>query len=609
MPKELSEHELLILLLALPFFVALARFCGDLAVRMKQPQVLGEVLAGVVLGPSVLGLLSRDALRTTQQGAHLVEPFAWVGIILLLALTGMEINFGSLRREAGAAFLATIGGVILPFAAGFCFALGLPVSMIGSSGSRIAFALFLALAMSISAVSVIAKVLGDLNQMRRTASKIVLAGGVFDETLGWILLALISGIASASLHPGGATGNAQTLPILLVVAKTIAFLALAFLFGRRIVATILRFVREHSVIDLPVFTVTIVLALAFAGITQALGLHQILGAFVFGVIAGTVPRIDRATIERISVMTRGFLAPLFFVIAGLRVDLTTLAHRDVLPIAAAFIGIAVAGKLIGVTAGGLAGRMPWREAALVGIGMNVRGSMEIVVAVLGLSLGILSPTMFSVVVLLSVTTILVVPVIMRAAFAAVPPNEQERERIEREEQDAGAYTPQVRRVLVPMLPRAPSEAGAEFARALARSKVNAEQPLEVVVLRVDADGAQPRAAQQKLIEETERAHTHEPVEVEEHEAPHERPDEAILEAAERGGFQLIVVGAAPPKSNGSFFGATIDRVLRDAPCDVLVLSSAVSFNVDAVRRIVVPFTGREAARAAGDLALALAAGI
>ncbi|MBV8638307.1 MAG: cation:proton antiporter [Candidatus Eremiobacteraeota bacterium] len=612
MPKQLSEHEVLILLVALPLFVALARLCGEVAVRLRQPQVLGEVLAGVVLGPSLLGIISKSALHTMQHGAQLVEPFSWAGIILLLALTGMEMKFGSLRREAKPALFATVGGVILPFAGGLLLALTLPASLIGSSGSRVAFSLFLALAMSISAVSVIAKVLTDLGQMRRTASKIILAGGVFDETLGWILLALVSGIASASVRPGGATGSAQTVPILLVVIKTAVFLGCAFLFGRRLVSWILRIIRTYALIDVPVFSVTIVLALAFSAITEALGLHQILGAFVFGVIAANVPRIDRVTVENIRVLTRGFLVPLFFVLAGMRVDLTQLSQGRVIPIAAAFIGIAVAGKLIGCTLGGLLGRMPWREALLVGIGMNVRGSMEIVVAVLGLSLGILSPIMFSVIVLLSVVTILVVPSVMRVAFRFVPPSSEERARIEREEQDEHAYTPQLRRVLVPLLPRTQSEAGPEFARALTRSKAHADEPLEIVVLRIENssnnDTTRDRA-ERKLVDESKHVQGDEPIDVEEHEATGDRPDGAILNAAERGGFQLIVVGAAPPRHNGALFGATIDSVIRNAPCDTLVVSSSVEFQIEHVRRIVVPFTGREAARAAGDLALALASGL
>ncbi|HET9030820.1 MAG TPA: cation:proton antiporter [Candidatus Aquilonibacter sp.] len=611
MPKPLSEHDLLVFLIALPLFVLFARLCGDTAVRFRQPQVLGEVVAGVIIGPTVLGALVHPALASIGPAVKAVEPLSWIGIILLLALTGMESNFASLRNEAVPALLATLGGVVIPLGAGFGYAMLLPASLVGSNGSRIAFAAFVALSMSISAVSVIAKVLADLGQTRRTAAKIILAGGVFDETLGWLLLALISGIASASLRPGGISGSAQTVPVLLVVLKTVAFLGASFLFGRRFVSWILRIVRTYAMIDVPVFTVTVVLALLFAAITQALGLHQILGAFVFGVIAGTVPRIDRETIERIAVVTRGFLAPLFFLLAGVRADFTQLAHPGILPVAAGFIAIAVGGKLIGCTIGGLLGRMSWRESLLIGAGMNVRGSMEIVVAVLGLNLGILSPAIFSVIVLLSVVTILIVPSVIRAAFAAVPPSADERDRLEREEQDERSYTPGVRRVLVPMLPRAQSESGAEFARALARSKAHAEQPLDVVIL--DFEGATeraPRDAEQRLRDEAARSESPQPVDVEQATVSNERPDDSILSAAERGGFELIVFGAAPPRGNdGRLFGVTIDRVIRDAPCDVLVLSSAVTFDAAHARTIVVPFTGRESARDAGDLALTIASSL
>lgn len=593
MPKPLSEHEILVMLVALPLFVGLARLCGEIATRLCQPQVLGELLAGVVLGPSVLGLVWHPGMQTLQQAARTLEPVSWIGIILLLALTGLETDLTRLRRELRSAAFTTLGGVVVPFAGGFAFGMVLPAPLVGGHGSRLVFALFLALAMSISAVTVIAKVLVDLRQMRRTASKIILTGGVFDETLGWVLLALISGLA-------GGEGNA-----LVVVGKAAAFLAGAALAGRRIVASTLRWVREHSRIDAPAFSATVVLALAFAAVTEALGLHQVLGAFVFGVIASTVPRIDRETIEQLRTMTRGFLVPVFFVFAGLRVDLTQIAHKDVAVVAAAFLAIAILGKLVGCTAGGLAGRMPWREALLVGVGMSARGSMEIVVAVLGLSLGILSPAIFSVIVLLSVVTILIVPSALRFAFRAAPPDEAERARIDREERDAEAYTPNVHRVLVPLLPDASSAVGAEAARALARSKAHASEPLEIVILRSEAA---PRGAEQRLVHETARAGSAQPIEVEERETTGREPVDVVGEAMERG-YQLLIVGAPAPKRASTLFGPVVNRLLRAASCDVLVVSSAVELDFNRIRRIVVPFTGKESARAAGDLAIALASGL
>ena len=234
MLKPLSDHDVLLMLGMLAAFLAFARLCGEAATRLRQPQVLGELIAGVLLGPSLLGLASGTALHVAQRGAQILGPLSWMGIILLLALTGIETNFAALRRRAGAAVLTTAGGIALPLAAGFALGWFLPQGLVGQAGSRLAFALFLALAMSISAVTVIAKVLADLQQMRRTAAQIILTGGVFDETAGWILLALVSGLVGT--HPGaGAT--------LVVVAKAAAFLAGAALFGRRVVAGIVRFVR------------------------------------------------------------------------------------------------------------------------------------------------------------------------------------------------------------------------------------------------------------------------------------------------------------------------------------------------------------------------------
>jgi Kef-type K+ transport system membrane component KefB len=597
MPKPLSDSEILLMFAALAAFVGLARLLGDAATRLRQPQVLGELAAGIIVGPSLLGLIAPAAAREAARGAHILEPVSWIGITFLLALTGMETDFASLRREGRPATFATLGGVIVPLAAGFAYALILPASFAGPHGSRFVFAAFLSLSMSISAVTVIAKVLNDLGQTKRSASKIILAGGIFDETLGWILLAVISGLAAG----GGGWGETIT-----IVVKAGLFLAAAALVGRKAVNAILRIVRDRSVIDDAAFTATVVLALAFAAITQAIGLHEVLGAFVFGVIAGTVPRIDRDTIDRVRVMTRGFLVPVFFLFAGMKVDLTQLGHRQTLLIAAGFIAIAILGKIFGCVVGGKIAGMALREAALVGIGMSARGSMEIVLAVLGLSLGILSPTVFSVIVLLSVVTIVVVPAALRIAFKAIPPSDDERKKIERQEQDAAAYTPNVRRVLVPLLPGAQSEIAAEAARALARSKAQTEQQLELVMLRVD--GAPAKKSEQLLVEEVAQTDAERPIEIEEQAQVGDSPQTKIGAAFERG-YQLAILGVVRSKRSDDCFGRVVNDVIRNAQGDVFVVYADADFDIDRVKSIVVPITGHEHARSAGDLAVALASGL
>jgi len=613
MTKSLSESDILLMFAALAAFVALARLFGDLAARFRQPQVLGEILAGVVVGPSLLGLFAPGAERIVARSSHILEPISAIGIVLLLALTGMETDFAALRRNAGPALLSTIGGVVVPLAAGFAFGMALPDAYVGSGGSRLSFALFLALAMSISAVTVIAKVLVDLGQMRRSAARIILTGGIFDETLGWILLALISGFATATVsghgHHPHAPGGGEVLP---VIFKAVAFLVGAAFFGRRIVNVIVSLVRDRAVVEDAVFTVTIVLALASAAITEALGLHQILGAFVFGVIAGTIPRIDRETVGRIRIVTRGFLVPLFFLFAGMKVDLGQLGHRDVLLVAAGFIAIALLGKIVGCTLGGVIARMPIREALLIGVGMSARGSMEIVLAVLGLGLGILSPAMFSVIVLLSVVTIVIIPAALRFAFAAVPPSEAERKQIEREELDEASYTPGVRRVLVPLLPSDKTGIGPEAARALARSKAHAAEPLELVMLRLDGaagNRSHDAAGKRRLVEEVERTDSERPIEIEEHVvAVNEAPQVEINDAVQRG-YQLAIIGVPANTRADNLFGNVVNDVIRNAGCDVLIVWADGNFDIDRVKNIVVPLTSKDYARAGGDFAISLASGL
>jgi len=617
MTKPLTESDILLMFAALAAFVALARLLGDFAARLRQPQVLGELLAGIVIGPSVLGLLAPGLERDAARAAHILEPISAIGIILLLALIGMETDFAALKRDAGPALLATIGGVILPLGAGFAFGMAVPEAFVGPGGSRVVFAMFLALAMSISAVTVIAKVLVDLGQMRRSAAKIILTGGIFDETLGWILLAVISGFATASgaghAHAHGHGTSAGPGDVVAIVAKAVAFLAGAAFFGRRIVSFIVRIVRDRAIIDDAVFTVTILLAIAFAAITEALGLHQVLGAFVFGVVAGTVPRIDRETVGRIRVVTRGFFVPLFFVFAGMKVDLGQLAHRDVLLIAAGFIAIAILGKVVGCTIGGTIARMPLREALLVGIGMSARGSMEIVLAVLGLGLGILTPAIFSVIVLLSVVTIVLVPAGLRFAFAAFPPSQDERKRIEREDLDDAAYTPGLRRVLVPLLLADEAGIGPEAARALARSKAHVSQPLELVMLRLDGEPDAEVPAQapgtQRLIAEVNETNSERPIEIEELVVDANRAAQDEINDTVKRGYELAIMGVIANRKSRDYFGRVVNGVIRDASCDVLVIWANSDFNIDRVKNIIVPLTGKEYARAGGDLAISLASGL
>ncbi len=599
--RPLNEQEIFGFLALLGVLVTVARAFGELAVRLRQPQVLGELLAGVVLAPFALGrLIGPSGYHQVQLDAKLLEPVGWLGIIFLLALTGFETDVDVLRRQGRRAFSASTGGIIVPIIGGFTLGQLLPESLIGSGGSRFVFSLFLALAMSISAVSVIAKVLFDLGATKRTAAKIILAGGVFDETIGYILLAVVTGLA------GRGSGGLHVGDVLRVIGLAAAFLAASVFFGRPVVEGIVRLVRDRMRINEPVLTVTIVLALGFAAITQALGLHVILGAFVFGLIAGQVSRIDADVVSKIRSITVGFLAPLFFVFAGMRVDLSQLTKPEVLLVAVAFVMTATIGKVAGCLAGGRLSGMPWSESLVVGIGMNVRGSMEVVVAVIGLNLGILSPTMFSVVVLLSVLTVLTTPTLLRLAFTRFPPGPEEQARIAKEEAAASAYTPGVRRVLVPILPSGTTEIGLEAARALTRSKSVAAEPLEIGVLHLGDpnDGVPERYAELRLNQEI--ADT--PKILGEHINSRSATLPAIIQTAERG-YQLVVLGTIPPERPAQLFGRLINDLIRDAPCDLFIVSSALGFEIENVRRIVVPINGKDSSRAGCDLALSLASGL
>lgn len=398
----MSDHQLFLFLAEVVVLVAAARVGGEIAIRFGIAQVVGELVVGIALGPSLFGKLWPGGFAALfpkdpfQRG--LLEIMSWVGVIFLVLLSGLETRLGMLRRAGRVVAFGWIGGFLLPFALGFGLGWLVPASLIGTRVGRPVFALFVATAMSISAIPVIARILMDLQLLRTKLGMIIMSTAVADDTVGWVVLAAVSGLAISGRVDGGTIATA--------LIGTGAFLVLAFTLGQRLVRWAMRG-SERLRIPFPQATVILLIVFAGGAITQALRVHLVLGTFVGGILIARSPGRggNRETIEAIRRVAMAFFVPLFFGYTGIKVDLTTLTGAA-LPVAGAAVALAYTGKFLGAGMGARLGGLSGWESLAVGAGLNARGAMELVIAAIGLSIGVLTVPMYTIVVLIAVLTTL-----------------------------------------------------------------------------------------------------------------------------------------------------------------------------------------------------------
>jgi Kef-type K+ transport system membrane component KefB len=397
----MTEHQLFLFLAEVAVLVVAARLGGELALRVGVPQVVGELVLGICLGPSLLGLLWKGGFAAlfpadpTQR--NLLEIIGWMGVIFLVVISGLETRLETLRNSGRAVATGWLGGFSLPFALGFALGWLVPQKLIGAGISRPLFALFMATAMSISAIPVIARILLDLDLLKTRIGMVILSTATADDTVGWIILAVVTGLASVAHRVDFPT-------VLTALLGTAAFLVLAATVGQRLVDGVLG---ASARLRLPYAQLTAVLVLVFLGAaaTQAIHVHLVLGCFVTAILVARSRHLEQSSIQAVRTIGMAFFVPFFFSYTGVKVDLTTVTGSAV-PVAAAAVVVAYLGKLVGGGVGARLGGLPRWEAAAVGAGLNARGAMELVIAAVGVSIGVLTPAMFAIVVLIAATTTL-----------------------------------------------------------------------------------------------------------------------------------------------------------------------------------------------------------
>jgi len=418
----IAANNLLIFLLQVGLLLLLAVVLGRLASRFGMPAVVGELLVGVVLGPSFLAWaapgLHNWLFPAVPEQYHLLDAIGQIGVVLLVALTGMQLDMGLVRRRGATAAGVSIGGLVVPLGLGIGAGYLLPKALIPHGTDSTVFALFLGVAMCVSAIPVIAKTLMDMKLLHRNVGQLTLTAGTIDDAFGWCMLSIVSAMA---------VGAVTTGTVLLSIAYLVAIIVFALTLGRPLVRGALRFTAKSDESGFTVATAVVLVLLAAAG-TQALGLEAVFGAFICGMLIGTVGKAHLTKLAPLRTVVLSGLAPVFFATAGLRMDLTALIRPEVLLAGLAVLALAIAGKFIGVYAGARLSRLNKWEGLALGAGLNARGVIEVVVAMVGLRLGILSVEVYTIVILVAIITSLIAPPILRFAMARVEQTAEEQVR-------------------------------------------------------------------------------------------------------------------------------------------------------------------------------------
>jgi Kef-type K+ transport system membrane component KefB/nucleotide-binding universal stress UspA family protein len=591
--------------------VLLGRLLAEGMLRIGQPAAMGQLLAGILLGPSVLGALSPGVEQllfppSAEQKA-MIEGIAQFGILLLLLLAGMETDLALLRGVQHATISASISGIALPFASGFLLGQFLPESLLPNDANRLIVSLFIATALSISSVKIVATLVREMGFVRRNIGQVILASAVVDDTIGWIIIAVTLGLASQGF---------SWLSVGQSVLGTVLFLAASFTFGRRLVFKLIQLTNDHFRSEAPVIAAILVVMSVFALITQLIGVHTVLGGFVAGILIGQSPILTEDIDRQLRGLVAGLFMPVFFGLAGLNSDLTILRNGELMMLTALIVVVASFGKAAGAFIGGYFGGLTRDESLALAMGMNARGSSEVIVATIGLSMGVLSQTLFTMIVAMALITTTAMPPTLRWALRRLPMRQEERQRLEREEYEQRAFVPSLERMLAAIDASATGRFAARLAGLLAGARGAPVTVLSVASERAstgDSRGPAQEARQeardaQEIVRTAARAAApKEPVDViaREHDTP---ADRAIAEEARRG-YGLLMVGVDPVAAPGGSFHENVSRLVRefDGSLAVAIARGAHAGDpLDAPLKILTPVSGNEQSRRGAELAMTLA---
>jgi Kef-type K+ transport system membrane component KefB/nucleotide-binding universal stress UspA family protein len=600
---------LLILLVQIALILALSRVMGWVFARLKQPQVVGEMVAGIMLGPSLFAWLAPDLwmqiFRPDLIPGHPLgaDPTQYlgmlsqIGVIFFLFLIGLELDPKLIRDRGHAAVVISHVSIIAPFLLGGALAFFLYPEVFTSTPEMrfTSVALFMGAAMSITAFPVLARILTERNLHKTKVGAITITCAAVDDVTAWCMLAFVVAVARATgVQSAVFTAVASVVYILVMFLLVRPFL-------RRLQALYDRQQRLSQNMMAGIFLLILVSAYA----TEWIGIHALFGAFLMGAIMPKGTQFVRSLSEKLEDYTVVFLLPIFFAYTGLKTQIGLLNHAELWGITALVIAVACAGKFGGSTLAALACGLPWRESAAIGILMNTRGLMELVILNIGRELGVITDAVFAMMVIMAlVTTALTTPILhlvyparLMGAEAPAPAGPAEA---------AAAALRRFYTILIPisdprsggpLLRLAGMIGGAPDARRIIALHLRRPVDREAYRLGLNEAAAPPPSdpALQPLLDLSRR----EEIDVDPVSFVSRDIADDIASLARARHANLVLMGFHRPVFGHAILGGTVHRVLTGAPADVGIF---VARSNELPKRILVPYLGGVHDRLALELA-------
>lgn len=395
----LKHHEIINLLVQLAVMLVAGRLMAEVSRMLNQPAVVGEILAGIILGPTIFGYIAPDLSLSLfphiGTNALVLDGFIEIAVVLLLFIAGLEVDLQLVFQQGRTSLYVGLMSLIIPFLFGFGCTFLFPTYFgLHNPDNLIVFSLFIGTTISITALPVIARILMDLNVFKSEMGMIIIAAAMIIDLLGWLIFSVILSMIG---------GNGHSMSLGATIGLTVGFTLVMLTLGRWLIDKTLPWINKHLAWPGGLLSLSLALCFLAAAFTEYIGIHSIFGAFIIGVALGDSAHLSERAKEIIHQFINNIFAPLFFVSIGLYINFVEAFN---LWLVLLFIAMAVFGKTAGATLGARMSGLPKFQALAVGFGMNTHGTLEVILGAIALEAGIISEQVFVAVLMMVIVTII-----------------------------------------------------------------------------------------------------------------------------------------------------------------------------------------------------------
>ncbi len=602
-------HTVVLVLVEVLIIIGLSRLMGVVCRLFKQPLVIGEIIAGIMLGPSLLGLVAPDVaiMLFPAQTLPFLDLLSEIGLIFFMFLIGLELDPKYLKGNLDIAILTSHVSILVPFSLGTLLAVLLYPLVSTANVSFTAFALFLGAAMSITAFPVLARIITENNLQNTRLGTLALTCAAVDDVTAWCLLALAIAVGKAAMSPTGEANN--YVGVIATIGEALLYIGFMVTAGRWFLKKLSNYYNRNGRLSQLVLAGIYMGVVTSALITELIGIHLIFGAFILGAVMPKNAGLVREIAQKTEDFVLTFLLPIFFAYSGIRTQIGLLNRPELWLLCGAVVAVAIIGKYFGTYVAARVCGIENREASALGWLMNTRGLTELIVLNIGLSLGVISPLLFTMLVIMALVTTIMTSPLLEWTY---PKRLIKLDQVESEPDlesgfDANAAT---YRILVPVANPSSQKGLLQLAIALAGNQIQtaAVHPLSLIQLQEDyvfqsTPAEADRVIQQRRLRLEEVIQSLEPPEVRRMVQPIIRvASDVARETAQIATLDqanLILMGWHRPAFSTNRLGGRVGQILSTAPVDVAVF---VDRGKERLERILVPY----AANTHDDLGLELA---